>query len=181
MHFLIKAKNIIDGVSDNILHDKVILIKDGVIKDIIDFNNFIPKPSEKIFNFKTETIMPGMIDVHVHLAYSGITNSRAFRAESVDMDYAAQALRGYSFACEHMSYGFTSLRDMNAPGNVAINIRDSINNGVLNGPNIRACGLGLSVTGGHMDQPGWGSDVNLERALELNINWERILLKQIFV
>ena len=52
MHFLIKAKNIIDGVSDNILHDKVILIKDGIIKDIIDFNNFIPKPNEKIFNFK---------------------------------------------------------------------------------------------------------------------------------
>ena len=162
MHLFIKAKNIIDGVSDNILHDKVICIKDGIIKDIIDFNNFTPKPSEKIFNFEKETIMPGMIDVHVHLAYSGITNSRAFRAESVDMDYAAQALRGYSFACEHMSFGFTSLRDMNAPGNVAINIRDSINNGVLNGPNIRACGLGLSVTGGHMDQPGWGSHVKLE-------------------
>ena len=41
MHLFIKAKNIIDGVSDNILHDKVIYIKDGIIKDIIDFNNFI--------------------------------------------------------------------------------------------------------------------------------------------
>jgi imidazolonepropionase-like amidohydrolase len=158
----IKANKIIDGVSDEIINNKVIRIKDGLITEIVDINNFSPSENEKIFIYKSETVLPGMIDVHVHLANSGITNNRAFRAESVDMDYGEQSLRGYSYACDHMKYGFTSLRDMNAPGNVAINIRDSINKHDLLGPNILACGLGLSVTGGHMDQSGWGSHVKHE-------------------
>ena len=69
---------------------------------------------------------------------------------------------------------------MNAPGNVAINIRNMIKNNKLKGPNILACGLGLSVTGGHMDQPGWGvsgilrydlsmmDQMNLLKVLDLN-------------
>ena len=162
MRVAIKANKIIDGISDNIVKDKVIQIEDGVIKNIINFAEHFPSDDEKVFIYDSETILPGMIDVHVHLAYSGITNSRAFRAESVDMDYGEQSLRGYSYAKDHMKFGFTSLRDMNAPGNVAINIRDSINKQCLLGPNILACGLGLSVTGGHMDQPGWGSHVKFE-------------------
>jgi imidazolonepropionase-like amidohydrolase len=162
MRIAIKANKIIDGISDHIVKDKVIKIEDGIIKNIINFDEHFPSENEKVFTYDTETILPGMVDVHVHLAYSGITNSRAFRAESVDMDYGEQSLRGYSYSKDHMNFGFTSLRDMNAPGNVAINIRDSINKHGLLGPNILACGLGLSVTGGHMDQPGWGSHVKYE-------------------
>ena len=159
MKIVIKAKKIIDGKNNEIINDKAIRVSDGIISEIIDIDKFTPSENEKIYTYDSETILPGMIDVHVHLAYSGITNQRAFRAESIDMDYGEQSLRGYSFAYDHMDYGFTSLRDMNAPGNVAINIKNSINNHNLLGPNILACGLGLSVTGGHMDQPGWGSHV----------------------
>ncbi len=160
MRTIIKAKKIINGVDDNIIKDKCIIIKNGLINEIVNVEKFKPSHSDLIFNYNDEIIMPGMIDVHVHLAFSGITDNRSFRAESADMDYGAQALRGYRFALEHMSYGFTSLRDMNAPGNVAINIKNIINNKKLIGPNILACGLGLSITGGHMDQPGWGSHTN---------------------
>lgn len=157
MRTIIKGNNIIDGVSDQLIKEKYIIIKDGLIEDIVSFQNFKQLENDIIHEYKDEYVMPGMVDVHVHLAFSGITDNRSFRAESADLDYSAQALRGYSFALEHMSYGFTSLRDMNAPGNVAINIKKIINNKNLIGPNILACGLGLSVTGGHMDQPGWGS------------------------
>ena len=135
-------------------------IENGIIKEIINFDNFKPSKDDLIFNYNDEFIMPGMIDVHVHLAFSGITDNRSFRAESAELDYGVQALRGYAFALEHMSYGFTSLRDMNAPGNVAINIKEIIDKKKLIGPNILACGLGLSITGGHMDQPGWGNHIN---------------------
>ena len=141
MRFSIKAKKIIDGISENIINDKVIRIVDGHIDEIVDHKNFSPRENEKVYEFFDETIMPGMIDVHVHLAYSGITQKRAFRAESADLDYTEQALRGYSFALEHMKYGFTSLRDMNAPGRVAISIRNLIDSNNLIGPTIKACGL----------------------------------------
>ena len=157
MKLAIKGKNIIDGNNDELIKDKVIRINHGLIKEIVKLSDFVPDKDEQVYEYDKEIIMPGMIDVHVHLAYSGITNKRAFRSESADLDYTEQALRGYSFALEHMKYGFTSLRDMNAPGRVAISIRNLIDNNNLLGPTIKACGLGLSVTGGHMDQPGWGS------------------------
>ena len=158
-----KANNIINGIDDDLIHNKVIIVNDGIIEEINDFEKVTIPENEKVYLFENEIVMPGMVDVHVHLAYSGITDNRSFRAESADMDYSEQALRGYKFALDHMAYGFTSLRDMNAPGNVAISIRKSINNKNLTGPNIIACGLGLSVTGGHMDQPGWGSHANFDR------------------
>jgi imidazolonepropionase-like amidohydrolase len=101
------------------------------------------------------TLMPGLADVHVHLAYSGIPHKKAFRAELIEMSYAGIALRaaGYAKACLKM--GFTALRDMHAPGGAIIDLAASIDKGETIGPRIKACGRGLSVTGGHMDQPGW--------------------------
>ncbi len=162
MRKIIKTKKLINGVSKKILENKCIIIENGKITKVLDLKNFKDKKGDKVYNFNKEVVMPGMVDVHVHLAFSGITNNRSFRAESADLDYGAQTLRGYAFALDHLNYGFTSIRDMNAPGNVAINIRNMIKNNKLKGPNILACGLGLSVTGGHMDQPGWGSHVNFK-------------------
>ena len=124
MRKIIKAKNIINGIADEVIKDKCIVIEDGLISEIINFENFKPNDDDVIFNYENEFVMPGMVDVHVHLAFSGITDNRSFRAESAELDYGEQALRGYEFALEHMSYGFTSLRDMNAPGKVAINIKN---------------------------------------------------------
>jgi len=44
---------------------------------------------------------------------------------------------------------------MHAPGGTIIDLRNAIERGEIEGPRIKACGRGLSVTGGHMDQPGW--------------------------
>jgi imidazolonepropionase-like amidohydrolase len=101
------------------------------------------------------TLIPGLIDAHVHLAYSGIPNRAAFRAEHVEMSYAAISLRAAAYAQQALSYGFTALRDMHAPGGTIIDLREAIERGDVEGPRIKACGRGLSVTGGHMDQPGW--------------------------
>ena len=107
------------------------------------------------------TLMPGMIDVHVHLAYSGNPDKRTFRAEAIDASYPRLALRAAKYAHNTLKAGFTAVRDMNAPGGVIIDLRDAINAGDVPGPHIRACGLGLSITGGHMDQPGFGDQVAL--------------------
>jgi imidazolonepropionase-like amidohydrolase len=101
------------------------------------------------------TVMPGMADVHVHLAYSGIPNKAAFRNELIEMSYAAVALRAARFARATLRMGFTAVRDMHAPGGAIIDLAASIEAGETEGPRIKACGRGLSVTGGHMDQPGF--------------------------
>jgi imidazolonepropionase-like amidohydrolase len=110
----------------------------------------------------TETLLPGMIDAHVHLAYSGAIEARAFRAEASELSYPKLALRAARYARETLEWGVTAVRDLNAPGGAIIDLRDAINAGYVPGPRVRACGLGLSVTGGHMDKGGWGDHVHLE-------------------
>ena len=97
MRKIIKTKKLINGVSKKILENKCIIIENGKITKVLDLKNFKDKKGDKVYNFNKEVVMPGMVDVHVHLAFSGITNNRSFRAESADLDYGAQALRGYSF------------------------------------------------------------------------------------
>jgi imidazolonepropionase-like amidohydrolase len=101
------------------------------------------------------TLMPGLCDAHVHLAYSGVPHKAAFRSELVERSYPAIALRAASYAREMLRMGFTAARDMHAPGGAIIDLAASIERGEHAGPRLKACGHGLSVTGGHMDQPGW--------------------------
>lgn len=153
---------LIDGTGAPPLENAVLLVEANRITELgIKGEIQIPHTAE-IVEAPTSVLMPGMVDVHVHLAYSGIPHQRAFRAETVDMSYPKMALRAAAYAMDTLKAGFTSVRDLNAPGGVVIDLRDAINNGYLNGPRIKACGLGLSVTGGHMDQPGWGDHVHHE-------------------
>lgn len=108
------------------------------------------------------TLIPGLIDAHVHLAYSGAPTKAAFRNEHAEMSYPAVALRAAGYARRTLAHGITAVRDMHAPGGVIIDLRDAIARGEVDGPRIRACGRGLSITGGHMDQPGWGDQTRFE-------------------
>ncbi|NGP18809.1 amidohydrolase family protein [Devosia aurantiaca] len=153
---LIRADQLIDGTGAAPLHGAAILIENDRIVAVgraADIGT--PDGAEIIDAPPGSTIMPGLIDVHVHLAYSGDVDPDAFRAESATIHYPAMALRAARYARESLEYGYTALRDMHAPGGVIIDLRDAINRGYLEGPRIKAPGLGLTVTGGHMDQPGF--------------------------
>jgi imidazolonepropionase-like amidohydrolase len=106
------------------------------------------------------TLMPGLIDSHVHVAYSGDHRPEAIRRERMDLSYPALALNALSHAQASLAHGVTALRDMAAPGGVAIDLRNAIAAGRFTGPRIRACGRGLTVTGGHMDPPGLADHVS---------------------
>ena len=152
---LIRAGRLIDGTGAEPLENAAILLEGDRIKAVsrqADIGN--PDVSE-VIDAPEATAIPGLIDVHVHLSYSGEMDMRAFRAEHADMSWPAVSLRAARYARETLLHGFTSVRDMHAPGGTIIDLRDAVNAGYVEGPRIRACGMGLTVTGGHMDQPGF--------------------------
>lgn len=108
------------------------------------------------------TLMPGLIDSHVHLAWSGAHTSGAIMQERVGLSFAAMALQGLAHAQASLVHGVTALRDMAAPGGAIIDLRDAIRAGHVIGPRIVACGRGLTVTGGHMDPPGLPDHLTLD-------------------
>jgi imidazolonepropionase-like amidohydrolase len=105
------------------------------------------------------TLLPGLIDAHVHLAYDGSPRPRDTRFATITAGYPALALQAAHHGMLTLRAGFTAVRDLNAPGDVVIALRNAVAAGHVVGPRIVACGLGLSVTGGHMDQGGWGDHV----------------------
>ena len=99
------------------------------------------------------TLLPGLIDAHVHLAFSGVTGRAAMLAEAMDQSYPEVALRAAERARDSLCNGITALRDMAGPGGAMIDLARAVDQGDLVGPRIVSCGRGLTVTGGHMDAP----------------------------
>lgn len=108
------------------------------------------------------TLLPGMIDSHVHLAFDGSNDPKTYRLDQVGLNDELLSLRAVAHARETLRWGFTAVRDLHAPGRTVLALRDAVRAGWINGPNIVACGQGLSVTGGHMDAGGWGDHVVMD-------------------
>ncbi len=101
------------------------------------------------------TVMPGFIDCHVHHIYARYRNL----AEGERVSLEASTLKGMVHAATYLQAGFTSVRDCGTRGNIAVSIRDAVNEGVIPGPRIVASGQILSTTGGLADtNPEWASN-----------------------
>ncbi len=91
---------------------------------------------------------PGFIDTHVHLTMDAANLARQTLESS-----ASKALKGLSLARQHMSYGFTTLRDLGGadPDWPTIDLRNAINAGIVQGPRIFVAAHIISASAGHGD------------------------------
>jgi len=92
------------------------------------------------------TIMPGLIDSHVHLAFDGGPNPAArMRAETDEQ----QLMLMLHSARELLGIGVTTARDLGARGYLAMAVRDAIAAGLARGPRLVVAACPITVTGGH--------------------------------
>ena len=124
---------------------------DGVIIEVSEKPLSMEYPES--FDFSGKTVMPGLIDAHVHIRYdpSGDPEQRTD-------EY--QALRGAENARKSLYSGVTSLGDAGAVRNVAFSVRDAINDGVILGPRLFVCGEMITITGGRSKVQGERLEVN---------------------
>ena len=104
--------------------------------------------SDKVIDMKNRTVLPGLIDCHVHLEsqYSKTAIIDGFTKTDPDVAYRAAV-----FAKITLMAGFTTVRDLGGTG-VNISLRNAVNHGLIDGPNILTAGIAISATGGHMDR-----------------------------
>ena len=132
-------KGKIEGKSSIIIEgDKIVSIEKGFV-DKADFDEYI--------DLKNHTLMPGWIDMHVHLESE--TNPKKYLEKYQDEE-ADVAYKSTVFAKRTLLAGFTTVRDLGGTG-VNINLRDAINRGDVIGPRIFTAGKSLASTGGHAD------------------------------
>jgi imidazolonepropionase-like amidohydrolase len=103
-------------------------------------------PDATTVDLSAATCLPGFIDLHVHLSQESNPKSyeERFRLDDIDFGY-----RAIAYARRTLEAGFTTVRDLN--GEVALHLRDAINQGYVEGPRIYAAGKSIATTGGHAD------------------------------
>ena len=109
-----------------------------------------------VVDMRGKTVLPGLIDAHVHLTSDPGT---PFWREAIDPPELA-AVTGVKNALLTARAGFTTVRDLGAPGNSSFALRDAIRDGIVPGPRIIASGGALSIIGGHGDVSGFRPEVN---------------------
>ncbi len=117
---------------------------------IIAINNGYTQPKDAnaiVIDLKSKTVMPGLIDMHVHL--EGESNPKRY-LEKYTLDEADIAFNSTVFAKETLYSGFTTVRDLGGSG-VNIALRNAINSGKVEGPRVFTAGKSLATTGGHAD------------------------------
>jgi imidazolonepropionase-like amidohydrolase len=152
---IIHAGTLIDGVSDEVYSDVSIIITDNVISAVED--GFVDgDESDTIIDLRDKTILPGLIDLHVHLESE--TNPKKYM-EQFTFDEADFAFRSTAYAKRTLMAGFTTVRELGGSG-VNTALRDAINQGFVDGPRILSVGKSIATTGGHADPTnGWKRDL----------------------
>ena len=101
----------------------------------------------EVVDLKNNTVLPGLIDCHVHIEWE---QSRSSYNERYTLNPADIAYKAAVYARRTLDIGFTTVRDLGGTG-VNIGLRNAINSGWAIGPRIITAGRALSITGGHGD------------------------------
>ena len=112
-------------------------------------NGFVDMPGARIVDLRTSTVMPGFIDMHVHLR--GLDDRLQARLQAANRDNEDEAYSALVNARRTLMAGFTTVRDLGNNPRLIFSLRDAIDGGLLVGPSIVAAGSGISVSGGHSD------------------------------
>ena len=153
---IIHVGNLIDGKSDHTFKNVTIHISDSTIKKI-EQGFSVPNADDKVVNLKNHTVLPGLMDTHVHLTGEYNANSRLQRFILNEADYAFNAAK---YAKKTLEAGFTVVRNLGGPFNVTVALRKAIEEGDVPGPKIFTAAKSLSSTGGHADSTnGWAKHI----------------------
>ncbi|PWU03716.1 MAG: amidohydrolase [Bacteroidetes bacterium] len=137
---------LIDAISNQPQSSKTIIIEKNKIVEVRD-GYAQPGKDDKVIDLKKMTVMPGLMDMHVHL--EGETRKGGY-VDRFTMNPEDIAFEAAGHAQTTLMAGFTTVRDLGGSG-VNIALRNAINKGLVVGPRIFTAGKAIATTGGHAD------------------------------
>jgi imidazolonepropionase-like amidohydrolase len=138
---------LLDTKSGKVLSEKTIVVSGSKIISVE--NGYIdPENSEDVvIELKSKTVIPGLIDMHVHI--EGETSPTRY-LDRFTKNNADVAFVSAEIAKRTLMAGFTTVRDLGGSG-VNVALRNAINKGTVSGPRIYTAEKAIGTTGGHAD------------------------------
>jgi imidazolonepropionase-like amidohydrolase len=144
---VLRCGGLLDVRSGRIQKDSVVIVVNGKIAQTGTAAT-LPIPSgSSVIDLSKGTCLPGLMDVHVHL-----TSDATFAGyQRLGISVPRATITGARNARITLRAGFTTVRNLGAPGYSDMAIRDGINAGDIEGPRMFVSGPSLGITGGHCD------------------------------
>ena len=164
----VRASNLIDGVSSQVRHNVLILIKGNRIESVTAGGN--PPAGASIINLPADvTVLPGLIDTHTHIFLQGEDPAEGgYDIQLLKHPSSYRAARAAVAARRALEQGFTTLRDVETEGAGYgdVGIKEAINAGFIPGPRLLVVTRAISVTGGYPLE-GYNPDIVVPKGAQL--------------
>lgn len=141
----IRAGHVLDIDTGERLVDQVIVIEDGRIAEVASANDVDADDAAQTIDLGEHTVLPGLTDAHVHFTSDHDKHGYRRLADSLPR----MTLTGARNARNTLMAGFTTVRNVGAPGFSDVALRDAIAAGDIPGPRMLVSGPPIGITGGH--------------------------------
>lgn len=137
---------LIDCTDQSVKREMTVIVEGKQISGV-QKGYLTPPKGASLIDLKTKTVLPGLMDMHVHIEHE--TNPNLY-LERFTLNQADIAYRAAVFAERTLMAGFTTVRDLGGTG-VNVALQNAINRGMVKGPRIFTAAKSIAVTGGHAD------------------------------
>lgn len=147
---VIYAGEMIDVETGKVLRDRVIVIEDGQISAIgtkATLDEIDLPDNAEIIDLSEMVVLPGLSDSHVHLT----SDASVHGYKRLTVSTPRAAITGVVNAEKTLMAGFTTVRNLGAPGFADIALMEAIDAGDIPGPHMIPAGRSIGITGGHCD------------------------------
>jgi imidazolonepropionase-like amidohydrolase len=155
MKTFVSCGRLFTGCADDALMDQTLVFDAAGVLDYVGAEAGAPRRSrgDRVIDYSKLFVMPGLIDVHTHLAYGNAKSE-----EDIDLysPLEFRALRGMFFAQQVAAAGFTAICSPGDAGQISLSIRNAIRAGLFDGPRVMAAGRYVTTHQGLTDwYPTW--------------------------
>ncbi|HVR28228.1 MAG TPA: amidohydrolase family protein [Thermoanaerobaculia bacterium] len=146
---IVHAGRLVDTRAGHVLERQSVVVEGGRIVEVR--SGFVAAGSgDTVVDLRQHTVLPGLMDMHVHLSSE---QSPASVLERFTLEVADYAINAVVYARRTLEAGFTTVRDLgDLGGGVIVPLRNAIARGDVPGPRVFAAGVSLATTGGHADR-----------------------------
>ena len=152
-YIALKGARLIDGNGGLADEEVTVLVKGNNIEAVGSTSSVNIPPKSKVYNLEGKTVMPGMIDSHVHLYWNGEPD---LALHAWKESTAMRSIKSVAWIQRSLEAGFTTLRSGGEKAYLDVALRDARKAGIIWGARVVATGRSISGTGGHADlYPPW--------------------------